>query len=150
MNRAHASWVCALLLTAALVKPALAMKEVFVRSKPHVNVGTYQGDATDLWFHANVGIFGDGDATGIVQVRVASGEMYVFQVVGGRARFGGDAIEEITLVVEQIRPTRAGGPVFIILRPDSTQGDCLIYDILGPDVHIAGEIEEPELHVRRR
>ncbi len=36
---------------------AIAAKEAFTRTKPHVNVGTIGGEPAEIWFHANVGVF---------------------------------------------------------------------------------------------
>jgi hypothetical protein len=48
---------------------AQAAKDVFIRSKPHVNVGTVDGVPTEIGLHANVHIDTDtGDASGPLQL----------------------------------------------------------------------------------
>ena len=149
--RSRVPALAALLFAAALVTPARAGKDVFIRSKPHVNVGTFQGEATPIWFHANFGLFADGDATGIVQIRLESGEMFLFRASRGRALFDGDALAEVMLVLEPIGAAGGLAPAVLVMRPDSARADCLIYDIVGPNVHIRGEIEAAlNLQVRRR
>lgn len=144
--------LAALLLTAALVTPVRAAKDVFIRSKPHVNVGTFQGAAADIWFHANFGIFEDGDASGIVQLRLASGETFIFRAIQGRALFDRDDLTEVMLVLQPVGPAGGlpGSPALLLIRPDSTPDDCLIYDFVGPNVHLTGEIDAALIHVRRR
>ena len=138
----------AALLTAAVVTPAHAAKDVFIRTKPHVNVGTYQGQPADIWFHANFGIFEDGAASGIVQLRLDSGEMFIFRVIQGTALFDSEELREVMLVLQRVGPDGGvpSAPAILILRPDSAAADCLIYDIVGPNVHLSGEIEaRPQL-----
>jgi len=64
---------------------AIAAKEAFTRTKPHVNVGTIGGEPAEIWFHANVGVFDDGNASGIIEARVIGGESFLYRAVEGEA-----------------------------------------------------------------
>jgi len=123
------------------VRPAYAAKDVFIRTKPHVNVGTIQGDPVEIWFHAVAGVFDDGDAVGILQLRLRGGETFVFRVTGGQAVVDVNMVAEVVLVVERVG--RGGASVgesdLVIIRPSSTAADCLIYDFVGPEIHLESE-----------
>jgi hypothetical protein len=62
---------------------AVAAKEAFTRTKPHVNVGTIGGKPAEIWFHANAGVFEDGNASGIIEARVIGGESFLYRARGG-------------------------------------------------------------------
>jgi len=38
--------------------------------------GTIGGEPAEIWFHANVGVFEDGNASGIIEARVIGGENF--------------------------------------------------------------------------
>jgi len=133
--------ILALGLMALGVSPAFAAKDVFIRTKPHVNVGTIQGKPVEIWFHAVAGLFDDGDAVGILQLRLRGGESFVFRVTGGQAVVERNAVAEVVLAVERVG--RGGASVgesdLVIIRPSSTAADCLIYDFVGPEIHLESE-----------
>ncbi len=62
---------------------AIAAKEFFTRTKPHVNVGTIGGEPAEIWFHANAGVFEDGNASGIIEARVIGGESFLYRSLQG-------------------------------------------------------------------
>ena len=51
--------------------PARAAKDVFIRSKPHVRVGTFGGEAAEFRIHTNARLSEDGKGNGILQLRGA-------------------------------------------------------------------------------
>ena len=122
-----------LLFSVCEVSPAIAGKDVFTRTKPHVNVGAVDGEPAVMWFHANAQVFDDGKATGIVQVRVLGGESFLYRVVQGEATVEQQVVVELILVLERVgedgEPT--GETDLAIVRPSSTSEPCRIYDILG-------------------
>jgi len=123
------------------VSPALAGKEVFTRSKPHVNVGIVDGEPAILWFHANAQVFDDGKATGTIQVRVVGGESFLYRVVEGEATVDQQIVVELILVLERVGEDGAptGETDVAIVRPSSTSEPCRIYDILGTQVSVEAE-----------
>jgi hypothetical protein len=120
---------------------ALAAKSVFERTKPHVNVGTIEGEPVEMWFHANASVSEDGKASGILQIRVVGGESFLYRVVGGEAIVESGTVLELILILERVgedgSPT--GETDLAIVRPSSTVSDCLIYDFVGPNVHLEAE-----------
>jgi hypothetical protein len=138
--------VSAILALAALfslcgVNPAIAGKEVFTRSKPHVYVGTVGGEPAIMWFHANAQVFDDGKATGTIQVRVVGGESFLYRVVRGEATVEQQMVVELILVLERVGVdgARTGETDLAIVRPSSTSEPCRIYDILGTQVSVEAE-----------
>src|SRR5262245_60093235 len=129
------------LVSVCRVNSAMAAKETFTRTKPHVNVGTIGGDEAVLWFHANAGVFDDGDAVGIVQVRVPGGESFLYRVVEGDATVDEETVVELFLTLERVgdggEPT--GQTDLIMVIPDPAIQGRLIYDILGVQVHVEAE-----------
>ena len=127
-------WVTFGVLLTYSATTVYAGKEVFIRSKPHVNVGTVGGIETFIWLHANVGIDeADSSASGVLQLRLETGERLIYQAVAADRLADGS----FRLLV---RPLRGGGQSdeldLVFIRPDTAIEDCLIYDILGPDVRV--------------
>ena len=120
---------------------ALAQKEVFTRSKPHVNVGTVGGEPADIWFHANASVFDDGKATGVLQFRAADGEAFLYRVVQGEATVVRATVIELSLILERVGEDGAatGEIDLAIVRPDPMVEDCLIYTTVGSDVRLEAE-----------
>lgn len=118
---------------------AYAAKEVFTRTKPHINGGWHHGEPTQIWLHANAGLFDDGDAVGILQLRLEDGESFLYQVTGGSAALDGDTVLELVLVLERVGEggDRTGETDLVIIRPSSP--DCLIYDFVGPNIQVEVE-----------
>jgi hypothetical protein len=123
------------------VKPAIAAKEVFTRTKPHVNIGTIGGEPAVMWFHANAQVFDDGKATGTIQVRVVGGESFLYRVVQGQATVEQQVVVELILVLERVGEDGAptGETDLAIVRPSSTSEPCRIYDIAGTQVRVEAE-----------
>ena len=129
------------LVSVCRVNSAMAAKESFTRTKPHVNVGTIGGDEAVLWFHANAGVFDDGDAVGIVQVRVLGGESFLYRVVEGEATVEEGTVVEMILTLERVG--EGGEPtgetdLMIVSRSSAILGG-LIFDILGAQVHVESQ-----------
>lgn len=120
---------------------ALAQKEVFTRSKPHVNVGTVGGEPADIWFHSNASVFEDGKATGVLQFRVDGGEDFLYRVVQGEAIVVRETVIELSLILERVGEDGAAtGEIDLAIgRPDPMVEDCLIYTTIGTDVRLEAE-----------
>ena len=144
--------VLALALLALSVSPVFAAKDVFVRSKPHVNVGTVAGQLAQVFLHAIAGVFADGDAVGIVHVRVRGGEIFRYRVTQGRAVVQGNTVVEVMLDLERVGKggTPTGETDLAIVRPSSAAADCLIYDFVGPAIHLEVEGSLTLRHLGRR
>jgi hypothetical protein len=122
------------------VNSAMAAKETFTRTKPHVNVGLIDGDDVLLWFHANAGVFDDGDASGIVQVRVPGGESFLYRVVAGDATVDEDEETVVEMFLTLQRVGEEGDPTgetdfMHVSRSSAVQG-LLIYDIFTAQIHV--------------
>ncbi len=120
---------------------AIAAKEAFTRTKPHVNVGTIGGEPAEIWFHANVGVFDGGNASGIIEARVIGGESFLYRALQGEAIIEQGTVVELTLTLERVGedgvPT--GETDQVIVRHSPTREDCLIYDLVGPNIHLEAE-----------
>jgi len=123
------------------VDAARAAKEVFTRTKPHVNVGTVGGEPATMWFHANAKVFEDGKATGIIQVRVLGGESFLYRVVQGEATVDEDTVLEMILILVRVGEdgTPTGETDVATVLPSSTSEPCRIYSILGTQVNVEAE-----------
>ena len=127
-------WVTFGVLLSCSAATVYAAKDVFIRSKPHVNVGTVDGVEMLVWLHANVGIDEtDGSASGVIQLRLETGEHLIYQAVAA------DGLDDGSFRL-LVRPLRGGGQSdeldLVFIRPDTAIGDCLIYDFVGPNVTV--------------
>ncbi len=131
---------------------ASAAKDVFIRTKPHVNVGTIGGEPAEIWFHANAGVFEDGNASGIIEARVIGGESFLYRAVEGEAIIDQGTVVELMLTLERVGedgvPT--GETDEVIVRHSPTREDCLIYDLVGPNIHLEAEGILDFTHNQRR
>jgi hypothetical protein len=118
-----------------------AAKEVFQRSKPHVNVGTIANRATMLWIHSTIILRGDGTATGQVQFRELQGEKFFYRVISAEAIIAGDEVIGLDVTLARVgdRGDETGELDELTIRRSSTADDCLIYDFVGPNVHVETE-----------
>jgi hypothetical protein len=142
MARAQRVWQTMLLtagVLAILNTQADAAKEAYTRTKPHVNVGSVGGIPAMIWFHASAVVFDDGDAAGIVQLRIEDGDTLLYRVTSGTVDVAAGIVREMVLLLERV----GGGEVYrgesdvLILRLGTE--DELIYDLLGADIH--GQVE---------
>jgi hypothetical protein len=103
-----------------------------------VNVGSIGGDEAVLWFHANAGVFDDGDASGVVQVRALGGESFLYRVVEGDATVDEETVVELFLTLQRVgeEVDLTGETDFMIVSRSSAIQGLLIYDILGAQVHV--------------
>jgi hypothetical protein len=120
---------------------AIAAKEVFTRTKPHVNVGTIGGEPAVIWFLANAGVFDDGNASGIIEARVIGRESFLYRAVEGEAIIEQETVVELSLTLERVGEdgTPTGETDEAIVRPSSTRDECLVYDVVGPNIHVETE-----------
>ena len=120
---------------------ANAAKDVFIRTNPHVNVGTIGGEPAEIWFHANAGLFEDGNASGIIEARVIGGESFLYRAVEGEAIIEQGIVVELTLTLERVGEdgTPTGETDQVIVRRSPTREDCLIYDLVGANIHVEPE-----------
>ena len=101
-------------------------------------LGTIGGAPAEMWFHVNAQFFDDGTATGTLQVRVVGGESFLYRVVQGEATVVDETVVEVILTLERVGEdgTPSGETDVAIVRPSSTIQDRLIYDLLGPTIHL--------------
>jgi hypothetical protein len=102
-----------------------------------VNVIVVGGVQLEAMIHVEAGLLGDGTGVGTVQVRTFDGPTFVYRAIGGSAIVDGDSVTGLTLIVERVgngQDARDETDI-ITIRQSTTVEDCLIYDILGPDVH---------------
>ena len=130
----RACWVTLGVLLLGSAATVYAAKDVFIRSKPHVNVGIVGGVEMPIWLHANVGIDAtDGSASGVIHLRLETGEHLVYQALA--ADLPGDG--SVRLTVRRLRGDGQSDELDVVLiRPDTAIADCLIYDIVGPNVTV--------------
>lgn len=118
-----------------------AAKDVFVRSKPHVNVGTIGGVQMDIWVHVEAALFADGYATGEVQFTVSDRENFFYRVISASTVIVGDNVIGLDLIVERVGDGGEGtgeGDVVTVRRSTAAE-DCLIYDVVGANIHVEAE-----------
>jgi hypothetical protein len=133
------------------VNSAMAAKEVFTRTKPHVNVGTIGGEEAALWFHANASVSDDGTvihmgdgSVRFVSINIAHGhgESFLYRVVGGDATVDEDEGTVLEMFLALQRVGEEGDPTgeidFMIVTPSSTPG-FLSYDVLGAQIHVESQ-----------
>jgi hypothetical protein len=133
--------ILAVFFSVCVPNSASAAKDVFIRTKPHVNVGTIGGEPAEIWFHANAGVFEDGNASGIIEARVIGGESFLYRAVEGEAIIERGTVVELTLTLERVGEdgTPTGETDQVIVRHSPTREDCLIYDLVGPNIHVEPE-----------
>ena len=121
--------------------PLSAAKTVFERTKPHVNVGTIGGASRVMWIHSTILLEADGNATGQVQFSVLDGENYFYRVVGAEAIISGDEVIGLDVTLARVGDSGddSGELHHLTIRRSSASEDCLIYDVLGPDIHLEAE-----------
>jgi len=120
------------------VNAALAAKDVFIRTKPHVNVGTIGGEPAVMWFRANAGVLENGNASGTIQIRVVGGEHFLYRVVQGKATVERRTVVELVLTLQRVGEDRSptGETDLAIVHFSSAIEDRLIYDVVGAQVHV--------------
>jgi hypothetical protein len=82
-----------LLLSLCGVNPAIAGKDVFTRTKPHVNVGAVDGEPAVMWFHANAQVSEDGKKWGFFDIGTGIGAGQTVELVWDKAT-DNDACEQ--------------------------------------------------------
>lgn len=77
---------------------------------------------------------------GSVGVHLESGEMMVYRAVDGTATFDGQTLAAVMIELERVDAGPLGGETAtLVVRPDPDEAECLIYDFVGPNVHLNGE-----------
>src|SRR5262245_55901479 len=79
-------------------------------------------------------------AMGAVRVHLDSGETMIYRPVDGTATFDGQTLAGVVIELERVE----AGPLSaetatLVVRPDPDVAECLIYDFVGPNVHLNGE-----------
>ena len=102
------------------------------------------GTSDPVWIDVAVRMTGAPDqgrsAMGVVGVHLASGETNVYRAVDGTATFDGQTLAGAMVELERVDD----GPLSsetatLVVRPDPDAAECLIYDFVGPNVHLSGE-----------
>jgi hypothetical protein len=142
---------CALALLTGWSPCAHAAKEVFQRTKPHVNVGII--DAMDLtgnllfsaMFLCNVVVHPDGQASGILQFQFEDGSIVHLQAAAGETQSdeAGNVIQVQLLLFPEPGDPFPNEPVFATITPASANSpDDLIWDL--KDGFVFGPVRLPE------
>lgn len=86
-------------------------------------------------------LFDDGNASGTIQARVIGGESFLYRAVEGEAIIEQGTVVELTLTLERVGEdgTPTGETDRVIVRHSPTIEDCLIYDLVGPNIHLEAE-----------
>ena len=130
---------------------AQAAKEVFQRTKPHVNVGVI--DAMDLAgnllfsavFLCNVVVHPDGQADGVLQFHFADGTVVHLQAMAGEAQVDeqGNVLQLQLLLFPEPGDPSPNEPVLATITPASPNSpDDLIWDL--KDGFVFGPVRLPE------
>jgi hypothetical protein len=140
------------------VPSAQAAKEAFVRSKPHVNIGTiglvdataqFPGDASHpdfMWdprrMVAQARIFPGGEAVGNIYVgqpdpEATQGSPLVLQVFAGEAEVTGNQVNSVVLRAVA-RSGAWANQEFVVHAQPARDGreDVVVWDLLGEEVHL--------------
>ena len=76
----------------------------------------------------------------MVGVHLEGGETTVYRPVHGTATFEGQTLAAVVIELVGVNgdPIR-GETATLVVRPDPDVAECLIYDFVGPNVHLNGE-----------
>jgi hypothetical protein len=143
---------CAVALLVGWLPSAQAAKEVFQRTKPHVNIGVI--NATDLagnplfsaLFLCNVVVHPDGQASGVLQFHFEDGTVVHLQAVAGEAQLdeGGNVLQLQLLLFPEPGDPSSNDPVLatVTVASPSSPPDDLIWDL--KDGFVFGPVRLPE------
>jgi hypothetical protein len=120
----------------ATMEAPLAIVLVQAQSEP--------GTSDSVWIDVAFPVTGSPDqrrsAMGVVGMHLASGETIVYRAVDGIATFDGQMLAGAIVELERVDDgPLSGDTATLVVRPDPDTADCLIYDIVGPNVHLSGE-----------
>jgi len=102
------------------------------------------GTSDPVWIDVAIRMTGTPDqgrsAMGVLGVHLASGATNVYRAVDGTATFDGQTLAGAMVELERVDD----GPLSsetatLVVRPDPDAAECLIYDFVGPNVHLSGE-----------
>ena len=102
------------------------------------------GTGDPVWIDVAIRMTGTPDqgrsAMGVVGVHLASGETNVYRAVDGTATFDGQMLAGAMVELERVDDgPLSGETATLVVRPDPDAAECLIYDFVGPNVHLSGE-----------
>jgi len=120
----------------ATMEAPLAIVLVQAQSEP--------GTSDSVWIDLAFPITGTPDqrrsTMGVVGVHLASGETIVYRAVDGTATFDGQTLAGVMVELERVDDgPLSGETATLVVRPDPDAAECLIYDFVGPNVHLSGE-----------
>ena len=110
----------------------------------HVQAQSEPGIADPVWIDVAFLTLETPDARrstmGVVGVHLESGETLVYRAVAATATFDGESLAGAVIELERVNGGPDGGEAATLtVRPHPEEADCLIYDIVGPNVHLDGE-----------
>ena len=77
---------------------------------------------------------------GVVGVHGENGETIVYRAVSAAATFNGQLLASAVVELARVNGGSGGGETAVlVVRPDPDEAECLIYDIVGPNVNLHGE-----------
>jgi len=137
--------VVAILATAAVLTAVCGLSashnrgvDAWFQSDPTVVPAAVMGQVIDVYFHSYGQVFESGKATGTLQVRLDDGESFLYRAVEGQATVVEGVVTELFLVLVRVGEdgTQTGETDFAFVRPSSTVEECLIYDLVGAQIHV--------------
>ena len=120
----------------ATMEAPLAIVLVQAQSEP--------GTSSPVWIDIGLLALNTADqrraAVGVVGVHLEGGETTVYRPVRGTATFDGQTLAAVVIELVGVNgdPVR-GETATLVVRPDPDVAECLIYDFVGPNVHLNGE-----------
>jgi hypothetical protein len=132
------------LLLAGLTLPttrAFAAKDVFIRSKPHVNVWitaqTFSGRTFTAQLSDDLTVSSNGWVRGFLRLDFGGGRLADYVAERGSLTF--DPAGQVTSASVLLLERRSGGRLaedfaLVTLRPAAEPDDCVVYDLVGPGV----------------
>jgi hypothetical protein len=132
------------LLLAGLTLPAsraLAAKDVFIRSKPHVNVWitaqTFSGQTFTAQLSDDLTVSSNGWVRGFLRLDFGGGQVADYVAERGSLTFdpaGEVASASVLLLARRSSGRLAEDFAFVTLRPAAEPEECVVYDLVGPGV----------------
>lgn len=122
---------------------ALAAKDVFVRSKPHINVlitaQTFSGETFTARLSDDLSARSDGKARGFLRLDLGGGNLVDY--VAERGSLTLNSANQVTSVTFLLLERRRNGQLaedyaMVVLRPAADPEECVVYDLVGPGVRL--------------
>lgn len=120
----------------ATMQTPLAIVLVHAQSEP----GTSDPIQIDVAFFTQDTPVARRSTMGAVRVHLEGAQALVFRAVNGTATFDGQTLAGVVIELERVDagPHRSETATLVV-RPDPDVAECLIYDFVGPNVHLNGE-----------